>query len=104
YFVNVVYQAQLVAKKKIQFVFDKTKFWNRYEQMLNERQEKVIARMFEAGESGFMGGMNAGKYMSIAKCSKATATRDLSDLLEYGCFVKLPGGGRSTRYALSMST
>jgi len=102
YFINTVYQAQLVAKNKIQFIFDKTKFWNRYEHMLNERQEKVIARMFEAGNSGFIGGMNASKYMSIAKCSKATATRDLAELFEYGCLIKLPGGGRSTRYELTI--
>jgi len=81
---------------------DKTKFWKKYEHLLNERQEKVIARMFEAGESGFVGGMNAAKYISIAKCSKATATRDLAELLGLGCLVKLPGGGRSTRYALSI--
>jgi Fic family protein len=102
YFVNTVYQAQLVAKKKIQFIFDKTKFWNCYEHMLNERQEKVIARMFEAGESGFIGGINASKYMSIAKCSKATATRDLSELFGYGCLIKLPARGRSTRYVLTI--
>jgi Fic family protein len=99
YFANTVYQAQSIANNKIQFVFDKTKFWNRFQKLLNERQEKVIARMFEAGPTGFIGGINAAKYMSIAKCSKATATRDLAELVEYGCLIKLPGGGRSTRYA-----
>lgn len=100
YFVTTVYQAQLDAKKRIQFVVNKTKFWKRFENVLNERHEKVIARMFEAGESGFIGGMNAAKYMGIAQCSKATATRDLTELLKFGCLVKLPGKGRSTRYAL----
>jgi len=102
YFVKTVYQAQLDAKKRLEFVVDKTKFWKKFEHLLNERQEKVIARMFEAGESGFVRGMNAAKYISIAKCSKATATRDLAELLGLGCLVKLPGGGRSTRYALSI--
>ncbi|WP_235042409.1 hypothetical protein [Vreelandella profundi] len=32
--------------------------------------------------------------------SKATATRDLAELLEKGCLSKLPGGGRSTRYSV----
>jgi Fic family protein len=102
YFVKTIYQAQLDAKKKIQFIFDKTKFWIKYENFLNERQEKVISRIFEAGVSGFVGGMSATKYMSIVKCSKATATRDLAELLELGCIIKLPGRGRSTRYSLSV--
>jgi Fic family protein len=43
--------------------------------------------------------MNARKYISIARTSKATATRDLQDLMEIGAF-KLAGkaGGRSTSY------
>ena len=65
---------------------------------LNERQIKVI-KMLEAGEDGFGGGMSAKKYMSIAKTSKATATRDLQNLLENGV-VKAEGGGRSVRYTL----
>jgi Fic family protein len=102
YFVKTVYQAQLDAKTKIQFILDKTKFWQRYEHLLNARQEKVIARMFGAGETGFIGGMNATKYMNMAKCSKATATRDLAELLSLGCLRKTSGGGRSTSYTLSL--
>lgn len=33
-------------------------------------------------------------------CSKATATRDLGELVELGIFQQLPGGGRSTSYEL----
>lgn len=102
YFVKTVYQAQLEAKEKIKFVLNKYKFWKRYQYLLNERQQKVIARMFDAGPSGFIGGMNAKKYMSIAQCSKATATRDLTELLQLHCLVKLPGGGRSTKYAFAV--
>jgi Fic family protein len=40
----------------------------------------------------------------MAKVSKATATRDLADLLEKGCLRRLPGGGRSTRYALALES
>ena len=54
--------------------------------------------MQTAGEE-FEHGINARKYQSLAKVSKATATRDLADLVEKGCLWKLPGGGRSTRYA-----
>jgi Fic family protein len=55
---------------------------------LNERQEKVIARLFREGPEGFQGGLSAGKYISIAKTSRATATRDLQDLVEKGALIK----------------
>lgn len=45
-----------------------------------------------------MAGISAAQYEKVAKVSKATATRHLSDLLAKGCLEKLPGGGRSTRY------
>ncbi|MDA0773059.1 MAG: hypothetical protein O3C63_08970 [Cyanobacteria bacterium] len=41
-------------------------------------------------------------YQKITKCSKATATRDLIDLLEAGVFIKRPGEGRSTSYDLNL--
>ncbi len=50
----------------------------------------------------FEHGINAAKYRSLAGVSKATATRDLADLLEKGCLRELPGGGRSTRYAVAL--
>ena len=61
----------------------------------------VAARMFAAGPAGFEGGMTARKYMGITGCSKASATRDLAALIQMGALTCLPGGGRSTRYALA---
>ena len=57
--------------------------------------------MFAAGAAGFEGGMTAQKYVGITRCSKATATRELSALLATGVFTRLQGGGRSTRYTLT---
>ncbi|MCL5254738.1 MAG: DUF4172 domain-containing protein, partial [Gammaproteobacteria bacterium] len=42
------------------------------------------------------------QYQRVAKVSKATATRHLSDLLAQGVLEKLPGGGRSTRYRVQI--
>ena len=103
YFVQMIYEAQIDAKARIVFILQKTKFWNQYNSKFNERQSKVIARMFKEGESGFQGGISAQKYMKIAFCSKATATRDLSELLAYGCIEQLPGSGRSTSYKLNLN-
>jgi len=101
WFTIKVDQAQAQAVNQVEFVLGKSRFWNRFEGALNERQEKVVRKMFDAGVEGFKGGMSAKKYASITKCSKATATRDLTNLLHRGCFSKLPGVGRSTRYELA---
>ena len=50
---------------------------------MNDRHLKVINKMFDAGPEGFEGGMNAKKYTSIIRTSKATATRDLQYLFEH---------------------
>ena len=55
--------------------------------------------MFEAGPEGFIGGLNAEKYIAITKTSRATATRDLQDLLDKGALTKT-GQLRHTRYWL----
>jgi len=70
-----------------------------FNELFNERQQKVINRMFEAGVDGFEGGMTAKKYMAIAKTSKATATLDLQRLNAIGA-LNVFGGGRSVRYEL----
>jgi len=52
-------------------------------------------------EKGFEHGISAAQYQAVTKVSKATATRHLADLLEKNCLVRLPGGGRSTRYQVN---
>ena len=92
------------AKKNIIFVLQKARFWSIFGSHLNVRQEKVLKRMFKEGISGFEGGISAQKYMRITECSKATATRDLTDLLVKGCIEKLLESGRSTRYEIKLPT
>lgn len=99
WFIGVVVRAQLDAEAQVRFVLRKSKFFQRFERELNERQLKVIRRMFEAGPEGFAGGMNARKYVALTGSSKATATRDLQELARIGALAAA-GGGRSTRYEL----
>jgi Fic family protein len=101
YFVRTILDAQTLAEEQIEFTLKKVKFFDRFRQQLNERQMLVLNRMFEEGPKGFEGGMNAGKYMGITKTSKATATRDLQDLVEKGAFLAA-GGGRSSSYRLNI--
>ncbi|KAB2661474.1 DUF4172 domain-containing protein, partial [Brucella tritici] len=66
----------------------------------NPRQEKVIARLFEAGPDGFIGGLSADNYLAITRTSRATATRDVQDLVDKGALTR-SGQLRFTRYALN---
>ena len=75
-------------------ILKKPQFFDRYKDAFNQRQLKVIRKMFDAGPDGFEGGMNAKKYTSITKTSKATATRDLQYLLEQEVLVIVGEGVR----------
>lgn len=101
YFTDTIFQAQLSAEQLINFTLQKVKFFDRYKEVLNERQIKVINRMLAEGPAGFEGGMTAKKYIAITKASKATATRDLQALAELGVFLP-QGGGRSVSYELML--
>jgi Fic family protein len=68
---------------------------------LNERQAKAIARMFREGPGGFKGGLSADNYLKITGTSRATATRDLQDLVEKGALSRT-GDRRHTRYWLNL--
>jgi Fic family protein len=102
YFADTVIEAQRNTIKRVDFYVAKAKFYERFRGKLNERQDKVIARMFREGIDGFKGGLSAENYISISKTSRATATRDLQDLVEKGALTKT-GELRHTRYYLDLS-
>lgn len=67
--------------------------------LLNERQLKVFERMTREGAKGFAGGMSASKYQKIAHTSKATATRDLAEMVTCGILLR-HGEGAGVRYEI----
>lgn len=99
YFAGTILEAQEYTIKLVEFLIEKTKFYDRFRDQFNERQLKVIARIFKVGIKGFEGGLSAEKYISITGTSRATATRDLQDLVEKGAFSKA-GTRKGTRYNL----
>jgi Fic family protein len=106
WFLSVSNDALKQGQVRFDRVLQKTRFWQHHGQTpLIERQIKVLNLLLESGAAqedaeGFEHGINAEKYKSLTRVSKATATRDLTDLLNKGCLKKLPAGGRSTRYAI----
>lgn len=99
YFIQTVINALSLAESEIEFTLQKTRFFDKNKDQMNPRQLKVVERMLEEGPGGFEGGINARKYISLTQVSKATATRDLQDLVEKQ-IISPGGGGRSTNYTL----
>ena len=82
YFAETILNAQNYSLNMVDFLIEKTKLYDRVRGQLNERQEKAVERLFREGLEGFKGGLSAEKYISITDASRATATRDLQDLVE----------------------
>ena len=82
-------------------VFMRVDFWKGHAQtQLNQRQKKVINRILQAGPGNFTGGLTTRKYVSIAKVSRATAFREIADMLDKRVLRQLSGEGRSVHYDL----
>lgn len=97
-FERAICDAEIIIEK----VLAKARFWKNHSQtMLNDRQQKVIARLLEAGPGKFEGGLTTKKYISIAQISRATAAREIADLLEKRVLVQNEGKGRNVNYDLN---
>ncbi|MFY7861776.1 MAG: Fic family protein, partial [Chitinophagales bacterium] len=97
FFGEMIIDAQKNMLQTIEFTIKKTKFLDYAKPLMDTKQQKAINKMLQ--DENFIGGMNASKYMSITKVSKATATRDLADLVSKNILVS-EGGGRSTTYVV----
>lgn len=101
FFGSMVLEAQEQSLRRIGFLVEKTKFFERHRGQLNERQEKVLLRMFREGVDGFKGGLSSNNHIRITGCSPATATRDLTKLVELGAMVRT-GELKNARYFLKL--
>lgn len=101
FFSAVILEAHEESMSLLYFLIEKSKMFNALSDELNPRQTKVLLRMFAEGPNGFKGGLSAENYIAITKTTRATATRDLTDLVEKGALVKT-GELRYTRYRLNV--
>ena len=88
YFSKTILESQQAMVEKLNFLIVKTKFFDAHTGNINDRQKKVILRIFREGPKGFDGSLSAKNYIAITKASKATATRDLTDLIKTGVLIK----------------
>jgi len=101
YFAKTILDAQSYTQKVIDLLVAKTKFFDRLRGQLNGRQEKVVSRMFREEPGGFKDGLSAENYIRITGTSRATATRDLQDLVDKKALTR-SGALKSTRYHLNI--
>lgn len=101
YFSKTVIEAQKNTNEEIELIISKTKMYDSLKGKLNERQSKMLERLFKAGKDGLSGGLSAKNYISITNTTSTTATRDLNDLIEKGALRKT-GQLRHTRYYLNL--
>jgi len=100
---NILNSAMKEALKNIEYLIQKTNFWNKHRnKALNERQIKVLNKILDIESENFEGGLNTKKYIALTKVSKATAVRDISQLVEFGCIKQIVGtAGRNIRYEIN---
>ena len=102
WFLNTLYQALLDAKGRLNHIVFKTQFWDKHrDQPLNARQIKVLNFILDIGIEHFKGNLSKKKYMSIADTASTTASRDIAELLEFGCIQQIEGtAGRNVSYQI----
>ena len=74
-------------------------WWSHRHRGFNSRQQKLLNRLLDAEPEGFTGGMTLRKAISLTKVSRATAWRDLAELVEQQAIEPI-GAGRSRAYRL----
>lgn len=99
YFGRTLIAAKQYILASVERVLQKAALYSKFSKELNERQKKTIYRLFDAEPEGFVGGLSAGKYITITKAPRATATRDLKKLVDLGILRKT-GERRHARYWL----
>lgn len=103
WFLGCLMRAMEKSETLIVNVLAKADFWQRFSQTtMNERQRKVVNRLLDTGEGQFEGGLTTRKYVSLAKTSRATAFREISDLVDKKVLRQHPKSkGRSVSYDLN---
>lgn len=102
WFLGCVERAIINSEKIISKIIAKSDFWKNHAQVeINPRQRKVINILLDAGPGGFAGGLTTRKYVSIAKISRVTAYREISELLALGLLKQNEKKGRNASYDIN---
>lgn len=100
YACQMILDAQQFTIESIEFLIRKTRFFDQYTSQLNARQLKLMKRILRDNQTSFVGGVSVKNYIHMNKVSRATANRDLNDLVTKG-IMERTGNAKSTRYWLA---
>ena len=74
-------------------------WWSHRHSGFNSRQQTLLNRLLDAEPEGFTGGMTLRKAIGLTKVSRATAWRDLAELVDLRAIEPI-GEGRSRAYRI----
>ncbi len=102
WFIVQFHRACREAGEVIERSLQKARFWSGHTGVeLNARQRKIVNALLDAGPGAFEGGMSTRKYASLAPTSRATASRELIDLMTKGLLISA-GVGKATKYFVAV--
>jgi Fic family protein len=101
FFLSIILESQKRTEDQVELVLRKTRYFTRHRDHLNKRQRVAITSILDNGPDRIREGLTARSYMSLTDASKATATRDLQDLVQKEALL-LIGSGRGARYAIML--
>ena len=79
------------------------RFWTTHKlTTVTARQRKVVDKMLEAGPGKFEGGLTLRKYLRLTGVSRATAWRDIDNLVDQKLLTPGAGTGRARYYDIAI--
>lgn len=102
WFVGCIERAAHAALAQMQAAIKKTRYFVTLRDLhpaLTASQLKILGKLFEAQPEGFLGDMSTAKYVNITGQSRATAYRELTEMVHLGLLEQY-GNGRGVRYRL----
>lgn len=102
WFLGCFERAIVQAEKTVSKTLERAAFWQRLSGLpLSDRQRQVLRKLLEAGPGGFEGGLTTRKFVAMTRTSRATAFREIDDLVRRKLLRPRPAGGRSQAYELA---
>lgn len=104
WFLGALIRGAKDALQSARFLNARNQFLQRVAGSLSARQEGVLRQMFAMGPQRVSEGLSARSYAEIGQVASATATRDLTALVDAGVLVAGERGGRSQRYLFPLGS
>lgn len=101
WFLYCLKSAVHASETQLETILFKHDFWTQHAlQIDNDRQRQILEMLL----NGYSARLTTTVWAKLTDCSQDTALRDIQDLINKEILQKLPGGGRSTAYALKDSS